>query len=61
MQSDIWSILPPRADLGSELPLSVNEVTATWGVEVLEVDLLDIDARLSGTLLRDLRSRENRH
>jgi regulator of protease activity HflC (stomatin/prohibitin superfamily) len=60
MRSDIWSVLPPRADLGSELLPAANELTAMWGVEVLELDLLDIDARLSGTLLRELGIREHR-
>lgn len=54
-QTDIWSVLPVRAGLESDLPAAVNEVTAAWGVEVLELTLLDVEARLSGSLLRGLR------
>ncbi len=53
-QSDIGSVLPLRASLEADLPAAVNEVTATWGVEVLDLKLLDVGARLSGDLLRGL-------
>jgi regulator of protease activity HflC (stomatin/prohibitin superfamily) len=53
-QSDIRSILPLRRSLESEFPAIASEVTATWGVEVVEVTVLDMEARLDGNLLRSL-------
>lgn len=58
-QSDLGSVLPLRASLESDLPAVANEVAATWGVEVLELRLLHVGARLSGDLLNGLRRPDN--
>ena len=54
-QSDIWSLIPLRTTLPADFPAAASEATATWGVEVVEMKLMDIEARLNGNLLRSLR------
>ena len=54
-QCDIWSVLPMRASLESDFPAIASEVTDTWGVEVTELMVMDIETRLNGNLLRGLR------
>ena len=54
-QSDIWSLIPLRTSLETDFPAAASEVTATWGVEVVEMKLLDIEALINGNLLRSLR------
>ena len=54
-QHDIWSVLPMRASLEADFPALASEVTTTWGVEVQELRVVDIETRLNGNLLRSLR------
>lgn len=46
------SLLPHREELEQRLPAQVSEVTSAWGVEVLHVEILDIETRLTVELLR---------
>lgn len=54
-RTDVVALLPSRTQFELDLPPSVTAVTATWGVDVIEVEVTDIEARLTPDLLNSLR------
>jgi len=51
-QTDLAELLQARAEAEAQLPDQVSEMTAEWGVEVLEVEVSDIETRLTADVLR---------
>ncbi|TWD79877.1 SPFH domain/Band 7 family protein [Kribbella amoyensis] len=51
-QTTLADLLAARAEAENVLPGRISEVTAAWGVEVLEIEVTDIETRWSSDLLR---------
>lgn len=51
-------LLPSRACLVEDLPGQASALTATWGVEVLTVTIVDVEARLTADLVQGLADRD---
>jgi regulator of protease activity HflC (stomatin/prohibitin superfamily) len=48
-QGDIWSLVGLRTSLPADFRAAASEVTAIWGVEVVDVKLLEIEASSTRT------------
>ena len=53
-RTDITGLLPIREHLESRAPRDATTITSTWGVEVIELHITDIETRLTTDLLRSI-------
>ena len=53
-RTDLPELLLSRSNYFTELPFSATSATSAWGVEVTEIAIDDIDARLTSATLRTL-------
>jgi len=53
-RTDIAGLLPSREQLESRAPRDATTITGTWGVEVVELRVTDIETRLTTDLLRSV-------
>ena len=51
-QTDLAALLAARKRFESQVPRGVTAFTAVWGVEVFELEISDIEVRLTADLLR---------
>lgn len=54
-RTDLLTLLPARQQLETQLPDRVKRVTESWGVEVVEIEVSDIETRLTADLPRSVR------
>jgi regulator of protease activity HflC (stomatin/prohibitin superfamily) len=56
-RTDLAGLLPSRERLESSAPRDAATITGTWGVEVVELRVTDIETRLTTDLLRSVHRR----
>lgn len=59
-RTDLAGLLPSRERLESSAPRDAATMTGTWGVEVVELRVTDIETRLTIDLLRSVHRRPSR-
>lgn len=55
MQRDLAALLRSKTQLELDLPIEVSTMAAAWGVQVIELEVNDIETRLTADLLHNLR------